>query len=239
MRTILASVVDSGTATAARLITFDIAGKSGTARRVVNGSYAAGRYNSSFAGMFPAQKPQFVFVARLIDPQGGYYGGLVAGPMINEVLQAAIASRDGALDRAELAATARLPELKQDTAAPVERDPDGAARHALSVVGGDTAPVPVAVAAPVETPIAPGRVVVSLETSDTVAKKSSRNQRKRVQSETRAVPLVAGLNVREAVHTLNAAGFAVKVVRGSSGRTSPAAGVMARVGSTVSLELSR
>jgi hypothetical protein len=189
--------------------------------------------------MFPAQKPQVVFVARLIDPKGAYYGGVVAAPMINTILQAAIASRDGALDRAELAATAKQVELKQDTTAVAEAEPDGNSRHAFPVVDGDSAPAPVAVAAPVEAPVAPGRIVVSLTAPDTVAKKSSRNARKRVQAEMRAVPLVAGLNVRQAVHTINAAGFNVRLVRGMSGRTSPAAGAMARVGSTITLEMSR
>jgi hypothetical protein len=159
--------------------------------------------------------------------------------MVNAILQAAIASRDGALDRAELAATAKPVELKQDTTTVPERDPDGDSRHALTVTDHDTAPAPIAVAAPVEAPVAPGRIVVSLSDADTVAKKSSRNSRKRVASELRAVPLVAGLNLRSAVHTISAAGFNVKLVRGSSGRTSPSAGTMARVGSTVSLEMSR
>ena len=60
MRTMLASVVDSGTSVAADLATFDVGGKSGTARRAEGKSgYANGKYNSSFAGMFPVQAPQY------------------------------------------------------------------------------------------------------------------------------------------------------------------------------------
>jgi membrane peptidoglycan carboxypeptidase len=60
MRDMLASVVDSGTAVAADLATFDVGGKSGTARRTEGRrGYVPGKYNSSFAGMFPIQAPQF------------------------------------------------------------------------------------------------------------------------------------------------------------------------------------
>lgn len=238
MRVILASVVDSGTGTAAGLETFDVAGKSGTARRVVDGKYRDQHYNSSFAGMFPAQQPQFVFVARLIDPKGDYYGGLVAGPMVNAILQAAIATRDGSLDRDALAQVARPVSFEPDSAtATAAGAPDGGRRTTLDVTATTTSDAVVApVATPVEPVVAPGRVVVSLTSPDSGARGSKRAKHAR-PSELRAVPLVAGLNVREALHTLHAAGFNVRVVRGSSGRTSPAAGSMARVGSTVALEL--
>jgi hypothetical protein len=79
--------------------TFDVGGKSGTARRVRDNGrgYDLGKYNSSFAGMFPVENPQYVLVARLIDPQGTYYGGLVSGEMVNDALQSAIATRNASL----------------------------------------------------------------------------------------------------------------------------------------------
>ena len=57
--------------------------------------------------------------------------------------------------------------------------------------------------------------------------------------ETRAVPSVFGLDVRQAARTLYAAGFQVSIARGSDVRTRPAAGTMLRVGSTVQLEMPR
>jgi cell division protein FtsI/penicillin-binding protein 2 len=59
LRDVLASVVD-GTATDASLATFDLGGKSGTARRVSGGRYMDASYTSTFVGLFPARDPQYV-----------------------------------------------------------------------------------------------------------------------------------------------------------------------------------
>ena len=47
-----------------------VAGKTGTARRVEGGRYAAGKYTATFAGLFPADEPQFVLLVKLDNPQG-------------------------------------------------------------------------------------------------------------------------------------------------------------------------
>lgn len=226
MREMLKSVVDSGTSTAADLQTFDVGGKSGTARRVrTNGrGYELGKYNSSFAGMFPIEKPQYVIVARLIDPVGTYYGGLVSGTMVSDLLQSAIATRDASLDRGELARLARpmpapLPKpLTPEQQLRAERD---AARF-----DSLKAPEP-----PKAEPIPmPSRIVVELPF---VAKREVKRAR---ESEMRTVPSVYGLSVRQAMRTLYSAGFQVSVVDGSAVRTRPTAGAVLRSGSTVQLE---
>ena len=103
LRDVLASVVDSGTATDAGLATFDLGGKSGTARRAAAGGYAQDRYTSTFVGLFPARAPQYVVLVKLDNPIGAYYGGKVAAPVAKAVLQAAISARDASLDRGDLA----------------------------------------------------------------------------------------------------------------------------------------
>jgi cell division protein FtsI (penicillin-binding protein 3) len=85
VRAMLKAVVDSGTGRAAGLATFELGGKSGTARRVINRRYVDGKYDATFAGVFPMSDPQVVIVARLIEPEGQIFGGLVAGPMVREV----------------------------------------------------------------------------------------------------------------------------------------------------------
>ncbi|HSA56649.1 MAG TPA: penicillin-binding protein 2, partial [Gemmatimonadaceae bacterium] len=102
LRGILASVVDSGTATDAALAAYAFGGKSGTAKLLVNGRYAA-RYTSTFVGVFPANDPQYVVLVKLDEPQGTYYGGKAAAPVAKAVIEAAIAAGDAGLDRAELA----------------------------------------------------------------------------------------------------------------------------------------
>ena len=86
---------------------FSLAGKTGTARRTVQGRYAPGQYNPTFVGLFPADHPQFVILVKLDNPRGAYVGGLTAAPVTKAVLEAALAARDAALDRGTLAASRR------------------------------------------------------------------------------------------------------------------------------------
>ena len=233
MRTMLESVVDSGTAMAAELATFDVAGKSGTARRVVGGTYRGGGYNSTFAGMFPAQAPQYVFVARLIDPKESIFGGTVSGGLVNGILQAALATRDASLDRSALAAVAkplpvpvRKPLSPQQSLAAIR---DSIRHDSLR------APAP----APLEPVAEAARVVVTLPLAAPEASAGATGRRSRVPREpsvARPVPTVYGLDIRQAVRTLHAAGFQVKIAKGVDGRTRPASGVLARTGTTVVLE---
>ncbi len=84
----LVDAVDSGTGRAARVRGIKVAGKTGTAQQLFEGSYLNGRYNASFVGFFPADKPQVVLLVLLSEPKNGYYGGQVAAPIF-----AAIARR--------------------------------------------------------------------------------------------------------------------------------------------------
>ncbi|HEU4454628.1 MAG TPA: penicillin-binding transpeptidase domain-containing protein, partial [Longimicrobium sp.] len=105
LREVLVSVVADGTATRASLSTFEVAGKTGTARRTgANGRYEAGAYNATFAGFFPARDPQLVIYVKLDRPRGDYYGGLTAAPVTREALQAILAARSSTLDRSALLA---------------------------------------------------------------------------------------------------------------------------------------
>ena len=76
---VLEEVVEGGTATAARLGSFRVAGKTGTSRAHIDGGYRAGRYYSSFVGFFPADAPQLVVFVKLDSPKGAYYGGRHGG----------------------------------------------------------------------------------------------------------------------------------------------------------------
>jgi cell division protein FtsI (penicillin-binding protein 3) len=111
LRDVLADVVADGTGTHASLSTFEVAGKTGTARRIgANGRYEAGAYNSTFVGFFPARAPQLVIYVKLDKPQGDYYGGLTAAPVTRATLQAILAARSPTLDRRALLATRTHPE---------------------------------------------------------------------------------------------------------------------------------
>ncbi|HEX2191164.1 MAG TPA: penicillin-binding transpeptidase domain-containing protein, partial [Longimicrobiaceae bacterium] len=108
LREVLMAVVEDGTATRAALTTFDVAGKTGTARLTgASGRYEAGSYAATFAGFFPARDPQLAIFVKLNRPQGEYYGGAIAAPVTRDLLQAILATRSSALDGASLVATRR------------------------------------------------------------------------------------------------------------------------------------
>jgi cell division protein FtsI (penicillin-binding protein 3) len=81
----------------------ELAGKTGTARKVINGRYADGKYVSSFAAIWPADHPKLVAIVAIDEPKGAYYGSQTAAPLTRRILQDAIASRNRALDFDELA----------------------------------------------------------------------------------------------------------------------------------------
>ncbi|MGH7443961.1 MAG: PASTA domain-containing protein, partial [Longimicrobiales bacterium] len=86
--------------------------------------YVPGAYTASFAGFFPADDPQLVFLAKLDEPQGAYYGGLTAAPITRNALEAALAAHHAPFDRRSVASEpALLPVPLQPVAAePVRAD---------------------------------------------------------------------------------------------------------------------
>ena len=90
---------EHGTAPKAQIHQYRVAGKTGTAHRVVNGQYQDDSYMSLFAGFAPASDPKVVIVVSINDPQGvDYYGGLVAAPVFSSVMEGALRFRDVAPD---------------------------------------------------------------------------------------------------------------------------------------------
>ena len=77
-------VSDSGTAEWASVQGLDIAGKTGTAQKLIDGRYQA-KYRSSFAGFFPAEDPAYVILVILDEPKTSIYGGFTAGSIFSEI----------------------------------------------------------------------------------------------------------------------------------------------------------
>lgn len=224
------AVVEEGTATKADLATFEVAGKSGTARRTsANVGYTTGNYTASFVGLFPGNDPQYVMLVKLDSPKGAHYaGGDIAAPVTKIVLRAALAARDAALDRGGLAAAEKSPSNDSGSSA-------AASRSAVAERNSPTSSRPAQlssatydpngnVAAVVDKPLPP--VVIDLPTTVREAAPPST---------LRAVPDVRGLSVRAAVRTLHEAGFRVRLIDAPSTFTLPAAGAMAAPGTLVQL----
>ncbi len=93
----LLGVVENGTATNLKTAEFQIAGKTGTAQiaDASRGYKANLKYQSTFVGYFPADKPIYSCIVIIYDPKSGtYYGGSVAGPVFKTIAEKVMA-RDG------------------------------------------------------------------------------------------------------------------------------------------------
>jgi len=82
----LEGVMLEGTGKQLRSPYYSAAGKTGTAQ-MNDGArgYAGGRYQSSFAGYFPAENPKYSMIVVIRNPRKGYYGSTVAGPVFREL----------------------------------------------------------------------------------------------------------------------------------------------------------
>ncbi len=87
VKELLVQVVEKGTGINAKIKGMKIAGKTGTAQQLVDGSYQNKKYTASFAGFFPADNPKLALVVILDKPQGNYYGGSVAAPIFRNIAQ--------------------------------------------------------------------------------------------------------------------------------------------------------
>jgi cell division protein FtsI (penicillin-binding protein 3) len=94
IREMLESVVSAeGTAPAAQIPGYRVAGKTGTANRSrVNGPGYSG-YTASFVGMAPAENPALVVAVMIHTPGGLHFGSLLSGPVFREVMMYALAHR--------------------------------------------------------------------------------------------------------------------------------------------------
>ena len=92
-----------GTAPAAHLNEFSVAGKTGTSqkvdiheffspgssRKIVTGTYSGTRFFSSFIGFFPAGRPELCIGIIMDEPKDGHYGGKVCAPIFKAVAERA------------------------------------------------------------------------------------------------------------------------------------------------------
>jgi cell division protein FtsI/penicillin-binding protein 2 len=79
----------NGTASRAQLAYYTVAGKTGTAQKLVNGKYVRNKHYSSFIGFFPADNPELCISVVLDEPKKGYYGGETAAPIFQQIAERA------------------------------------------------------------------------------------------------------------------------------------------------------
>jgi len=132
---ILRDVVMRGTARGISLPGYALAGKTGTAQMVIDGSYIAGAYTASFVGIVPADRPEYVILVKIDRPQGAYYGSIVAAPAFRELCRRVL-WREGIMPKQTVTADDPLTGMP---AAPADgRHASAAHATAAGEIGGTT-----------------------------------------------------------------------------------------------------
>jgi cell division protein FtsI (penicillin-binding protein 3) len=91
MTAIMEQVVERGTGKLAQLPGYTIAGKTGTANKLVNGRYSWDTY-ASFIGFLPSQQPAVTIIVVLEAPRGknGHFGGPVSAPIFRRIAESTL-----------------------------------------------------------------------------------------------------------------------------------------------------
>ena len=110
VKAMMTAVVEYGTAAEIRTDRIPMAGKTGTAEKIdaETGRYVHGLFNSSFMGMVPVDRPEFVCLVLLDEPSMLKYGGQSAAPIFREIVDRVLANPDYPLAR--MARPAGAPE---------------------------------------------------------------------------------------------------------------------------------
>ena len=94
IRGMLESVVsENGTAPAAAIPGYRVAGKTGTAQRVDDKCHCYAGYTASFIGFAPADAPKYVVSVTIQGPQGLHWGGALGGPVFKKVMSFTLQSK--------------------------------------------------------------------------------------------------------------------------------------------------
>ena len=88
---IMEQIVERGTATYAQVGGYTIAGKTGTASKLVNRRYSNTDYYASFVAFLPSRNPVATIIVVIDSPHAhGYYGGPIAGPVFQRIAEATL-----------------------------------------------------------------------------------------------------------------------------------------------------
>ena len=99
-----------GTATKGQVPGYRVAGKTGTAYKLVNGQYAENLYRSSFIGYGPVSNPRYIIVVTIDEPSAGkHFGGDVSAPVFSNVMSQALRMSGVAPDAESLREASAVP----------------------------------------------------------------------------------------------------------------------------------
>ena len=90
VKAILAGAVAEGTGQKAKIEGVAVAGKTGTAQKIVNGEYSHSKFYASFIGFAPVENPRIAVAVMFDEPHPYHYGGTVAAPVFKEIVENAL-----------------------------------------------------------------------------------------------------------------------------------------------------
>lgn len=224
----LEGVVERGTAVAARVPGLRLAGKTGTARKVVDGKYESGAYVASFAGIIPADDPRVVCLVMLDRPAGGvYYGGTASAPIFGAIARKTTATSARFLREPVIAQVGKKRQAVPDVTTLKAED----AEAMLEEQGFDVTRTGSGDVVLRQSPL-PGTVIAEGEAVTLTTQEASAALRKGYT----VVPRLDGLTARRAVNQLKAIGLDVAVLgSGVVAGQSPNAGQQVKAGTRVTV----
>ena len=84
-------VIEDGTGGNAKVKGYRVAGKTGTAEKIINGKYEKNKNIGSFVGLIPATNPRIIMAVMIDEPSiGSHFGGVVAAPVFSNVMAGAM-----------------------------------------------------------------------------------------------------------------------------------------------------
>ena len=90
VRSMLGTVVESGTGAPAQIASYSVGGKTGSAQVAGAHGYESGHFVASFVGMYPLSDPRLVILCAIFEPQGIHWGASVAAPVVHNIAKAAM-----------------------------------------------------------------------------------------------------------------------------------------------------
>jgi len=225
LKPVFAGVIsDSGTARFVSVDGLEIAGKTGTAQKFIDGRYQT-RYRASFVGFYPTEHPKYVAIVMLDEPRTSIYGGTTAGPIFRNIARRIIGVDSEILSNTFV--LANQPNRVVPTVTGLDVDQ---ATSYLQFIGQRFR--------------IQGRGDVVIEQSPVAGSEISRTQEitlltgtsQTEETDGQRVPDVVGLSMRDAIAVLKASGYVVsKNGSGTVATQFPQAGAVMAQGRTVSL----
>ena len=150
---IMTEVAERGTARRARVPGYAVAGKTGTAEKLIDGRYSHTDHNASFGGFVPADAPRLVILVMLDTPrtamingirQRAYTGGAVAAPIFQRIAEASLRylGVPRTRDAARLPLVARTAPMAGADLWPVARSETVGAPTGVAVAARDAGSMP-------------------------------------------------------------------------------------------------